>query len=428
MSENGEVVAAKTDAAKSDSNKTQKGGLNASASEYKPTTWNVAAPAYVPKQPVQPAVQAAPVYAGAYDQNYYYQLQQQQQQQAYYSGGYYGAYPNNVAYSAPPPNVMYPNHYYQTGNYGMSQTAAVPNTEYTAPAAPAAAVTTTNSEPSSVNSIVDSSASVPAVAAPTAPAPAPIVEAPSGGVATPAAAVVTAPAPVATPAASVVAPTPAVSAPAEAPAAWKREFGKRETSAAATGGKEDWRQNAPKQEPEATKAAAGEKEDGWKRGVRLEPDVIKRSDGIHRYDKSLMLSFYCPGTYSIPAAVKKFYEKYVTSERISVGYEQNKRFNKGAAANTFGNSEVEEKDYKEEEALIFSEEKLKSTFHYDPSRLTVVAEGEKRDIEKEREVTINKANLTLNKLSVEKFEKLSDEFLQVAFIYMNAMQYFLLLC
>ena len=370
---------------------TKKVGLSAGASEYKPSSvaWNVTAPVFIPSSSIKPLVVAVPVvnqnmYNGAYDQNLYYQQQayyQHQQQQQYYAGP--AAYRNNMQY-----NPMYPNSYYGQQmipdmNYNIMPQP--PITEY-----PGTTVSIVSSEVLGETLKVEPSVNVASDASTTAPttgnAPAvtgakvaPVVDAPPAAPVT----VVTS-APLATPAA--VSPAP--------------ESG-------------TWKRDKVKQEVQHDVAKGSDKEtSGWKRGEKLEPDVIKRSDGVHRYDKNLMLTFYTPGQYTIPAEVKKFYEKNMT-ERLSIGYELNKKFGKGNANSNNNFVEVDEKDYKEEEALIFSEEKLKSTFHYDPSRLTVVTEGQERDIEKEREVTINKANLTLNKLSVEKFDKLSDEFLQV---------------
>lgn len=165
---------------------------------------------------------------------------------------------------------------------------------------------------------------------------------------------------------------------------------------------------------DTSKQEKGEKS-GWSRGEKIaNPDNFKKDDGKLRYDKVAMFTVYKPHSYCIPQRVKEYYEKFGIHERCPLGYEPFRKAHRGGDHSYMFSKEqannVLENDYKEEAAAMFSAEKLKQGFHYDPNRLSTSSAD---DHAAQITVTTNKANLTLNKLSVEKFDKLSDEFLSL---------------
>lgn len=207
-----------------------------------------------------------------------------------------------------------------------------------------------------------------------------------------------------------------VAAKVSVPAAKGVETAPTETTAASASewgrGKKDKKDD--KAEAGDAKTDKGEK-GGWARGEKINnPDSFKKDDGKLRYDKVTMFTQYKPHSYCIPQCVKEYYEKFGIHERCPLGYEPFRKQHRGGDHSYIFSKDqannVLEKEYKEEAAAMFSSEKLKEGFHYDPNRLKIVDAG---DHAAQMAVTINKANLTLNKLSVEKFDKLSDEFLSL---------------
>ena len=381
-----------------------KGKLTAGASEFKPSRFNAAAKEWVPGQVPPPGQvqqppmqqQYMPQYApdqyaynnNMYAGNGYSQFQPpfyQQQQYVNNPNGRYGYGKQQPGYGAPPQYPQPQHQYYQ-------QQSNMPPQQMQQQMTPLDNGDVLPQQQDGNAPVAE----VPVESAPTDAASVDI-EATSSTTVPPATDSVTVP----------IVESPVPSVPAQAPAdQWKRESSsvvKRDEQVIKRGSEV------------ASAPNKSEGSDGWKRGVKINTPGERSDDGRLRYDKMTMFSLYCPGQYSIPPKVKSFYERFSSQERTPFGYEAYKRSQKGAKSNSVfnNNNVVEEKDYSEEEALIFSAEKMKSGFHYDPSRLATTGTVDKT---KEREVIMNKANLTLNKLSLEKFDKLSDEFLAVSAI------------
>ncbi len=140
----------------------------------------------------------------------------------------------------------------------------------------------------------------------------------------------------------------------------------------------------------------------WNRGERLAvtaTTLLERNDGVIRYDKMALLSLYTKGK-ECPPEIRKDYPQHSLEERapcvaknLKIPYNPHKK-------------KTDDEPHPDE-MVIFSQENLtkEAAFHYDEKRLN----GDVND----PEVIIRKANLILNKLSVTKFDKLSDEFMAV---------------
>lgn len=140
----------------------------------------------------------------------------------------------------------------------------------------------------------------------------------------------------------------------------------------------------------------------WNRGERLAvtaTSLLERNDGIIRYDKMALVALYTKGK-ECPPEIRKDYPQHSLEERapcvaknLKIPYNSHKK-------------KADDEPHPDE-VVIFSQENLtkEAAFHYDANRLN----GDVND----PEVIIRKANLILNKLSVTKFDKLSDEFMAV---------------
>lgn len=177
-------------------------------------------------------------------------------------------------------------------------------------------------------------------------------------------------------------PTPA--APEPATVVEKKTTPKPEES--------QWKRDCAAQPAEKKESKS---EGGWERGGH-----VKQEDSRFRFDKLAMFACLTLNKYTMPENIKAMYEKYGTHERIPCGYESSKRMARGLAAKEGVNPDVAPTA----EELAKFNENMKTGFHYDPTRLTA---------SEDPTVILNKANLTLNKLSVEKFDKLSDDFLSL---------------
>ena len=156
-------------------------------------------------------------------------------------------------------------------------------------------------------------------------------------------------------------------------------------------------------------------DEGWRRGLGASLEVLaERDDGRHRYEKGKLLSLFTRGK-ECPDEIKRQYPKESERERAPLlpkegGHSsqgnrggQGGQGSRGGRGNNSRGREIEEPHPDEAEIFDFSK-KDDSTFRYKPTRLL---DGTNPD------VIIDKARAVLNKLSVTKFEKLSDEFMAV---------------
>jgi translation initiation factor 4G len=150
--------------------------------------------------------------------------------------------------------------------------------------------------------------------------------------------------------------------------------------------------------------------EGWRRGLASSLENLgQRSDGVHRYDKQAMLAVFSRNK-ECPDEIRKLYPGPSGKERLPLPPRENNTGGGGGQGQGRGpqgrgrkGKEPEEPHPDEAEIFDFSK-KDDSTFRYQPTRL---ADGDDPD------VIITKARAVLNKLSVTKFDKLSDEFMAV---------------
>ena len=166
---------------------------------------------------------------------------------------------------------------------------------------------------------------------------------------------------------------------------------------------------------------------GWKRGESMPLSSLtapgQNTDGHVRYDKSALLALFCKGKNQIPAEIKALYGSALpTTERLPLTTKVNSAMfggghgNNGGGGNNSGGQgrqggnngkrgkHAGETEVHPDEASIFDFSKKVDTFAYVKDRLAD---------DKDPDVICAKANLLLNKLSVTKFEKLSDDFMKV---------------
>ena len=144
-----------------------------------------------------------------------------------------------------------------------------------------------------------------------------------------------------------------------------------------------------------TPTANGKGDGGWKRGEFLQPDApVARADGVKRYDKAALLALYTSKKV-VPESIKDLYLHLAKIERApKSGKVQRSKGDKGGQTSD---------DPHPDEQLIFSQKDgPPTTFRYQPSLLSDTTDPA---------VILMNANLILNKLSVTKFDKLSDEFM-----------------
>jgi len=166
---------------------------------------------------------------------------------------------------------------------------------------------------------------------------------------------------------------------------------------------------------------------GWKRGESMPVGSLtapgQNTDGHVRYDKSALLALFCKGKNQIPAEIKALYgSAFPTTERLPLTTKVNSAMFGGGHGNNAGGGNnsggqgrqggnngkrgkhAGENEVHPDEASIFDFSKKVDTFAYVKDRLAD---------DKDPDVICAKANLLLNKLSVTKFEKLSDDFMKV---------------
>jgi translation initiation factor 4G len=142
---------------------------------------------------------------------------------------------------------------------------------------------------------------------------------------------------------------------------------------------------------------------GWKRGETVKVTVstlLTRDDGIKRYEKHSLLSLFVKHKV-VPEELRSQFPDSFLKERSPLmpkgmkipGHSQSPR----------GGRHNDELPHHADEATIFKKNDP-NTFKFVPGRLENVSDPE---------VVVQKANLILNKLSVTKFDKLSDEFMTV---------------
>lgn len=145
-----------------------------------------------------------------------------------------------------------------------------------------------------------------------------------------------------------------------------------------------------------TPTANGKGDGGWKRGEFLQPDApVARADGVKRYDKSALLALYTSKKV-VPESIKDLYLQLAKIERApkSGKVQQRSKGDRGGQTSD---------DPHPDEQLIFAQKDgPPTTFRYQPSLLSNTTDPA---------VILMNANLILNKLSVTKFDKLSDEFM-----------------
>jgi translation initiation factor 4G len=141
---------------------------------------------------------------------------------------------------------------------------------------------------------------------------------------------------------------------------------------------------------------------GWKRGEAIQSDSLAlRDDGVKRYDKATLLGLYktkkvCPDT------IKEQYLHLAQIERQPLLLKTIKQL---PPPKSKSSGHVNEEPHPDEQ-IIFAQNKegKEGVFRYQPSRLSDTTDPA---------VILSKANLILNKLSMTKFDKLSDEFMAV---------------
>jgi len=197
-----------------------------------------------------------------------------------------------------------------------------------------------------------------------------------------------------------------------------RGFGSRATTAATDAEAGEWsRESRPARDQNAgfsrnggggggggagTGPGTGGGGGGWKRGEAIQSDSLAlRDDGVKRYDKATLLSLYktkkvCPDT------IKEQYLHLAQIERQPLLLKTIKQL---PPQRSKSSGHVNEEPHPDEQ-IIFTQNKegKEGVFRYQPSRLSDTTDPA---------VILSKANLILNKLSMTKFDKLSDEFMAV---------------
>lgn len=143
---------------------------------------------------------------------------------------------------------------------------------------------------------------------------------------------------------------------------------------------------------------------GWKRGAAMPIEQLVTQDGSgshKRYDKQALLALFSKGK-TCPAEIKVLYPDMSQQERVPL-LPKSGRMPQGGGRGG-GKNKQEDLEPHPDEAKIFDFTSKENTFTYQKDRHADAADPE---------VICSKANLILNKLSVTKFDKLSDEFMQV---------------
>ena len=134
---------------------------------------------------------------------------------------------------------------------------------------------------------------------------------------------------------------------------------------------------------------------GWKRGEAIQVDkMVQGADGVKRYDKTAILSLYTSKKV-VPESIKELYLQLAKIERGPKGFKAPPR-PKGQGG------QVVDEPHPDEQLIFAQKDGPATTFRYQPSRLSDTTDPA---------VILMNANLILNKLSVTKFDKLSDEFM-----------------
>lgn len=138
---------------------------------------------------------------------------------------------------------------------------------------------------------------------------------------------------------------------------------------------------------------------GWKRGEAMGVDLLaNKDDGHMRYDKAALLSFFTKGKI-VPPEIKALYPDHSQQERapmVNKGGRTPQGDHKGKKG------KQEDLEPHPDTAEIFDFSKKENVFSLQKDRLAD---------DTDPDVIVSKANLILNKLSVTKFDKLSDEFM-----------------
>lgn len=150
---------------------------------------------------------------------------------------------------------------------------------------------------------------------------------------------------------------------------------------------------------------------GWKRGEAIQAESLAlRDDGVKRYTKATLIGLYSTKKVC-PDAISEQYLSLAKIERQPVISSKNAGSggsgtgSGGTGGGKFPRSKsghIVEEPHPDEQ-IIFAKDK-EGTFRYQPSRLSDTTDPA---------VILIKANLILNKLSMTKFDKLSDEFMAV---------------
>eukprot|EP00606_Chrysophyceae_sp_TOSAG23-5_P001286 GSChrysophyteH2.ASY1.ANO1.888.1 assembled CDS len=145
---------------------------------------------------------------------------------------------------------------------------------------------------------------------------------------------------------------------------------------------------------------------GWKRGESMPVDnLLSKDDGHKRYDKQALLALFTKNK-KVPDEIKITYPNHSLTERVPLlpkqGQGGNGRQQQGG--NRSKNKQEDLEPHPDEAKIFdFANKDASNTFTFQKDRLAD---------ETDPDVIISKANLILNKLSVTKFEKLSDEFMK----------------
>lgn len=147
----------------------------------------------------------------------------------------------------------------------------------------------------------------------------------------------------------------------------------------------------------------------WKRGISMPEktpaQMLLRQDNIARYSREMIISFHIFGINPVPDILLALYgTKYTSTERAEckpLSGPAPKSPNKNRRDKSRREELVEEPHPDEK---TFFHAKTDGVFRYDPNR---VVEANTPDS------VIHKATEILNKLSVESFERLSDQFLNI---------------
>lgn len=177
------------------------------------------------------------------------------------------------------------------------------------------------------------------------------------------------------------------------PSSPEKEKSEVEAKKESNGGGDSWRRKPLQVETEAVEgsksaptSATSTGSSGWRRGESIKT----------RYDKLALLALFVKGK-TPPEDLLSQYPEHARTERIPKGL-------KLVSGRARGGREDDTPH--PDEGIIFAPENLnkEGVFKYDEKRLAD---------ETDPEVIVRKANLILNKLSVTKFEKLSDDFMSV---------------